>query len=123
MEIIALILIGPIVVGGLLAAAISLPLLLLVRCSFAIPKWLVILCPCALATIVPAILIWQDHLRFQDCVAHLGPHELSCGGELGGVMLDLMRYGLIVGIILIGPWVINRLHRWTLQRTIDKHPE
>lgn len=120
MEIIALILFGPIIAGGVLAAIASAPLLIFIRFGFVIPKWQTIMCSCALALSIPIILIRQDHLRYEDCAKHYGPHELSCGGELGGVMLDIMRYGLIVGIVLAGPWIVTRLHRWTVTRTIGK---
>lgn len=120
MEIIALILFGPIIVGAALAAIASAPLLILIRYGLVIPKWQTIVCSCALALSIPIILIWQNHLRYEDCVKHYGLHELSCGGELGGVMLDFIRYGLIVGIVLVGPWIVNRLHRWTVTRTIGK---
>lgn len=118
-----LLLVVPVGLGGWLVALVAFPLVALVRLGVPIGKWAIVLVSSGLALILPVFLIWQDRLRFDDCVAHLGQDSLQCGGELGGLMLDMARYGLGAGIVLIGPFIIIQMYRWAVrgsQAGVDK---
>lgn len=67
----------------------------------------VALCP-ALLIAIPVWSYWQDRLREAEC-HRLTPGDLSCGGELGGLFLDLTKLGLIVAGLMFGPLLGYRL--------------
>ena len=64
----------------------------------------------------PAVWLHLDRVEAARCQVANGPYDLSCGGELGGVFFSLFQIFLIIGGLVIGPFLGRRLHkRWAAQ--------
>jgi len=88
----------------------------LVRIGWLRRTWqFMVLCPLIMVPL-PAWWIRMDQIRTAACIAENGPGELMCTGEIGGLFLDMLRWGSLVGGLVAGPFLGRFLaHRWIKQ--------
>lgn len=107
-------------IGLVLVAPLALGLgWLLVRIKIVRRPWQLMLALTVILVAVPAAFDLRDCAARDACIAQNGPMELSCTGELGGVMTDLFRWSLMLGALGAGPWAGRRLGRRWLPREGD----
>lgn len=111
----ALILFIPLAVMGLvLMAPLAIGIgWLLVRLRIVRKTWQLMLALTLVLIAIPASVEFRNRAAQQACIAENGPMELSCTGELGGLFMDLIRWGVMLGALGAGPWAGRRLgRRW-----------
>lgn len=78
--------------------------------------WSFALLATAAMALPPAIWLHLVRVETARCYAVSGPYELSCGGELGGVFISMFQVFLIIGGLVVGPFLGRRLHkRWAVR--------
>ena len=68
-----------------------------------------------LAAIWPILSIRADAQAAAACRAAMGDLELSCGGEIGGVMIFVFKALLVLAGLIISPFLGIRLGRHCLR--------
>lgn len=125
MEILLLLLIAiPFVVpAAAICAGAGLVVALLIYLRVIRRRWQAMVAVPVIGVLLPLWWIWSRQVSMEECFALHGQGELSCGGELGGLFMDLGRIVIVLMVLGLGPFVGSRVYRRVRPHSIGEAHE